>query len=121
MPKNFRDRHSKLTPEARQRVEERVQREVASMRLGELRRALALSQQTVADILGMDQPSISRLEHQTDALISTLGRYVEAMGGQLEILVRFPDREEPVEITQFFEPEAKSAELRKAHAATARL
>jgi hypothetical protein len=47
----------------------------------------------------MSQPEVSKLEKRTDCLISTVRRYVEAMGGQLEIVARFPDG--AVRINQF--------------------
>lgn len=61
------------------------------MRLDELRRALRLSQQTLARHLKTDQAQISRLEQRADLLVSTLRRYVEALGAQLEIVATFPD------------------------------
>jgi transcriptional regulator with XRE-family HTH domain len=61
------------------------------MRLDELRRALRLSQQTLARHLKTDQAQVSRLEQRADLLVSTLRRYVEALGAQLEIVATFPD------------------------------
>jgi ribosome-binding protein aMBF1 (putative translation factor) len=65
--------------------------------LSHLRRARALSQITLARDLGVAQAEISRIEHQTDLLASTLTSYIEAMGGELTLFVRFPDQE-PVEL-----------------------
>ncbi len=47
------------------------------------------------------QPEISKIEHRTDMYVSTLPRFVEAMGGKLEITAQFPDG--TVRITQFHE------------------
>lgn len=69
------------------------------MPLQELRQVRRLSQETLAEILGLNQPDISKLEQRTDIYVSTLRRYIEAMGGHLEILARFPDG--AVKITQF--------------------
>jgi predicted transcriptional regulator len=66
--------------------------------LGELRRARQLTQETLAETLGMSQPEVSKVEHRTDLYVSTLRRYVEAMGGELQIFARFPNGE--VEIIQ---------------------
>jgi transcriptional regulator with XRE-family HTH domain len=71
------------------------------MPLQELRRARELTQTTLAELLHTSQPEVSRMEHQADMYVSTLRRYVEAMGGALEIVARFPDG--AVEITQFHE------------------
>jgi hypothetical protein len=49
-------------------------------------------QTTVGDILGIGQEGISRIEHRSDLLLSTLRSYVEAMGGKLSLIVEFPDR-----------------------------
>jgi helix-turn-helix protein len=69
--------------------------------LFELRRACQLSQEQLAATLAEKQPSISRLEQRTDMYVSTLRRYIEAMGGQLDIVARFPDGE--ASIDQFAE------------------
>ncbi len=71
------------------------------MPLQELRRARQLSQEQLARELGATQPEISKIEHRTDMYVSTLRRFVEAMGGELEIIARFPDG--TIEITQFHE------------------
>jgi transcriptional regulator with XRE-family HTH domain len=69
----------------------REQMRVDEMRLGDLRRALKLSQQTLARRLKTGQAQVSRLEQRTDLFVSTLRRYVEALGGQLEIVATFPE------------------------------
>jgi predicted XRE-type DNA-binding protein len=99
MAKKFSDLRAKLAPEAQARVKARVQEALAEMPLQELRRARELAQQAVGEVLGMSQPEVSKLEQRSDALISTVRRYVEAMGGELEIVARFP--EGAVRITQF--------------------
>ncbi|MEQ8966255.1 MAG: XRE family transcriptional regulator [Azospirillaceae bacterium] len=60
--------------------------------LRDLRRALALTQIDVAARLGVGQDNISRLEQRSDLLLSTLASYIEALGGRLELVARFPDR-----------------------------
>lgn len=99
MPKKFSDLRAKMAPEAQARVKARVRGALAEMPLQELRRARELAQQAVGEVLGMSQPEVSKLEQRSDALISTVRRYVEAMGGELEIVARFP--EGAVRITQF--------------------
>ena len=39
----------------------------------------------------MDQSEISRLEHRTDLLLSTLRKYIQATGGELQLVAHFPD------------------------------
>ena len=61
--------------------------------LAELRRARALTQDQLAADLHVGQASIAKLERRTDMYLSTLRRFVEAMGGELEIVARFPDQQ----------------------------
>src|SRR5438552_10555243 len=61
------------------------------MALQHLRRARHLTQERMAELLGIGQDSVSRLERRSDLLISTLQSYVEAMGGSLKLVVQFPD------------------------------
>jgi transcriptional regulator with XRE-family HTH domain len=60
--------------------------------LKDLRQAVAQTQAELATALGVGQDTISRLEKRSDMLLSTLRRYVEAMGGKLELVAQFPDR-----------------------------
>lgn len=64
--------------------------EVESLR--ELRRLSAKSQVKVANALKISQPAVSKLERQTDMYLSTLRSYVEAIGGELDVIVRLPNR-----------------------------
>ena len=67
--------------------------------LANLRKDQELTQQELACILEIRQSAISTLEKQEDIMIQTLERYIKALGGELEIRARFPDRE--VTLTQF--------------------
>ena len=60
--------------------------------LKDLREAFAHTQVELAQSLGVGQDTISRIERRSDMLLSTLRRYVEAMGGRLELVARFPNR-----------------------------
>ncbi len=88
-----------LDPERRRKIEERAAELIAEeMTLRELRKARKLTQVSVARELGISQDAVSRLEHRSDILLSTLRRTVEAMGGTLSLIARFPDRP-PVELS----------------------
>jgi chromosome segregation ATPase len=65
--------------------------------LRRLREARALTKSTVAELLEMDQSEVSRLEYRSDMLLSTLKRFVQATGGELHLVVRYPDGA-PVEL-----------------------
>lgn len=59
--------------------------------LRQIRRAREYSQATLAEVLGMNQGDLSKFERRTDAYLSTIRRYIEAMGGTLELVATFPD------------------------------
>ena len=61
------------------------------MTLEELRKARSLSQAEMAAMLDAGQPAVAKLERRSDMHVGNLRRYVEALGGTLEITVRFPD------------------------------
>jgi len=65
--------------------------------LKELRRLSELSQARIAKRLKISQPAVSKIEKQTDMYLSTLRSYVEAMGGELDVIVRLPNRR-PVKV-----------------------
>ena len=56
-----------------------------------MRQALSLTQATLAETLGVGQAEISKIENRTDLFVSTLRKYITAMGGDLEIRAVFPD------------------------------
>lgn len=70
----------------------RRRREFA-MGLGELRQGRKVTQKELAKALGMSQANVSRIEREEDVLLSTLEKYAAALGGRLEIHVRFDDDE----------------------------
>lgn len=63
----------------------------AEMRLNDLRRRRGLSQSQIADALEVSQPNVSRIEQEDDLYLSTLARYVAALGGHLEVRAVFED------------------------------
>jgi transcriptional regulator with XRE-family HTH domain len=93
MPTNVDDIIRKLSPAQRKKVETRAAQLIAEeMTLRELRHARKLTQVRMAKALGITQDSISRLEKRSDLLLSTLRKTVQAMGGNLSLVVEFPDR-----------------------------
>ena len=93
MGKTLKDRLGKLPSARRAKVEARAAELLADeMSLKDLRKARELTQERMAELLGIGQEGISRLEKRSDLLISTLRNYLARMGGQLELVVRFPDR-----------------------------
>ena len=78
-----------LPASRRARIERRAS-ELATLK--DLRNAVERTQEELATSLGVGQDTISRIERRSDMLLSTLRRYVEAMGGKLELVAEFPDR-----------------------------
>jgi transcriptional regulator with XRE-family HTH domain len=99
MAKPFRALLERMDPARRARVEERVRATIAQLPLDELREARDLTQTQLAATLGVDQAQVSKLERRADMYVSTLRRFIQAMGGELEIRAHFPDGE--VRIDQF--------------------
>lgn len=82
---------STMSPESIVRARQATQAMRDEMPLNELRQARGLSQKALAAVLKVEQPAIAKLERRTDMYISTLRSHIEAMGGELEIIARFPD------------------------------
>lgn len=87
-----------LPKKRRAAIERRAEAIVAeAMTLAQLRKALGMTQEELAAKRGMKQAGIARLEKQSEVLLSTLREHVEAMGGRLDLVASFPDRE-PVKV-----------------------
>ncbi|MFO1433371.1 MAG: XRE family transcriptional regulator [Candidatus Competibacteraceae bacterium] len=100
---------NQLSPERRAKVEARAAELIAEeMTLQDLRKARVLTQERIAQLLGINQDSVSRLEHRSDLLLSTLRSYIAALGGRLELIVQFPDRP-PVALAGFSSENKQSA------------
>ncbi len=106
MANNFSTLWEKMSPQARERVDAKVQDYLAQMPLHELRQARGLSQQSLAELLNVQQPSIAKMERRTDMYISTLRNHIEAMGGRLEVIARFADG--AVQISNFADLDDKA-------------
>lgn len=88
------DQMMEALPEERRRaVEARAEELLAEVEgLRELRALAERSQEQIADALGIKQPSVHKIERQTDLYLSTLRRFVEAAGGTLELRVELPGK-----------------------------
>ncbi|GAO01020.1 transcriptional regulator [Komagataeibacter xylinus NBRC 13693] len=87
---------AKLSPAAREKAALKARAMSDAMDLAELRRAHVMSQKQIAALLGVNQASVAKMEKRTDMYISTLRSYIEAMGGKLEIVAKFPDHAVPI-------------------------
>ena len=80
-----------LDDEARARVDATKRAMSLQVALAELREGRGMSQAGVAEELGTSRPNVSRIESEVDVRLSTLERFVEALGGRLEIHAVFDD------------------------------
>ena len=89
----FEEVKAGLSPEVRKMAKDRadeLRAELATLR--EVRKRQGITQVKLAKELGIAQEGVSRLERRNDALVSTIRKAVEAMGGDLHIIAEFPDR-----------------------------
>ncbi len=89
--KNFADLRATMSPTAHAKARRLTALDLEELPLNELRTARQPTQQQLAQTLKMSQAAISQLEKRTDMYLSTLGNFVEAMGGHLELYAVFPD------------------------------
>lgn len=80
-----------LDDAGRKRVDEAKRAMRLQVALAQLRETRGMSQAGVAEQLGTSRPNVSRIEGEVDVRLSTLERYVEALGGRLEIHAVFDD------------------------------
>jgi len=92
MARTLDDFIASLPEEEQQAIHQETERLIAEeMTLRALRQARARSQEEVGHLLHIKQAAVSRLERRTDMYVSTLRAFIEAMGGELDIIARFPD------------------------------
>ena len=100
MAKSFDELASRvMSAKARARAAHRTKELLAELLLSEVRKLAGKSQGELARVLGIKQPSLSKLESQDDMQVSTLKKIIEALGGRVQILARFPNAQ--VRISQF--------------------
>ena len=99
MNQSFNILRQRMSAKAQKVAKEKAKKMLLEMPLQELRQAREMSQEHLAQVLSTKQANISRIEHRTDMYISTLRSYIQAMGGKLDIVAKFPDGE--VHINQF--------------------
>lgn len=91
--KNLQSIWDNLPEERKQLIQARTEElETEYLSLQELRKAAGLTQAEISRILQIPQPNVSRLEKESDMLLSTLKNYIHAMGGNLTISVELPNK-----------------------------
>lgn len=91
MAKPFKNLVEKMSPASRERAADKTKMLLQEMLLNEIRQAKAMSQEKLAEELNIKQSSVSKIEHRADIYVSTLRSYIEALGGELNIIAKFPE------------------------------
>jgi DNA-binding transcriptional regulator YiaG len=90
-----------MRPAARQRMESEARELSDEMHLSQLRKARGLTQEAMADLLGVSQAEVSKMERRSELYIGTLRKFIEAMNGELVLAARFADGVEvPIKLTE---------------------
>lgn len=84
----------KMSPEFQARVDARVKATLQTMPLAEIRKAIGMTQADLAGKLDVAQGSVSKIENAADMYLTTLRKYVEALGGELHLTAKFADGRE---------------------------
>ncbi len=111
MATKWRKIREKMDPERQERIQKRTEELLAELPLQELRRARSLSQQELAEVLGLNQATVSKLERRTDMYLSSLRRFVEAMGGELEISASFPEGKVRIQLFEDLDAEKEPVKV----------
>jgi predicted transcriptional regulator len=85
-----------ITPEARERIDEIKRSMELQVRLHELRERRGVTQTRLAEEFGSSRPNVARIEQEDDIRLSTLERYVAALGGRVKIHAVFDDEDVPL-------------------------
>lgn len=91
MTKKFSELRQSMAPERQERARRRTDRILAGLRLRKLREERKITQQQLAEELHRTQAAISQIEQRNDVLLSTLTEYIEATGGELVLVARYPE------------------------------
>ncbi len=73
-------------------IQAQVEREIEELNLRDVRKLAGKTQTEVAKAAAVAQGELSRLERRSDHRVSTLRKYVEALGGELQVVAQFGNR-----------------------------
>ena len=99
--KPFETLRQSLTADQRQNAAAKLAALRDEMTLAELRQARLLTQEALGETLSVGQASVAKMEKRADMYVSNLRRFIQAMGGELDVVARFPDG--AVKISNFAE------------------
>jgi len=95
------DIKARVRPGTRERMEAQARELSDQLHLSQLRKARGLTQEAMADLLGVSQAEVSKMERRSELYIGTLRKLIEAMNGELVLAARFADGVEvPIKLTE---------------------
>src|SRR5258708_35040037 len=95
------DIKARAGPEVQARIEAGARQLREELHLNQLRKAKGLTQETMAELLGVSQAEVSKMERRTELYVGTLRKFVEAMNGELVLAARFKDGVEvPIRLSE---------------------
>ena len=93
MAKKFSTLRAQMSPDAQARASAHTEAMLVEMGLQELRKSRQMTQVELANVLNIEQAAVSKTESRPDMYVSTLREYIRAMGGDLQLVAKFPDAE----------------------------
>ena len=93
MAKKFTTLRARMSSEAQARAATRAEAMLLEMPLQDIRKSRNVTQVELAQVLNVKQAAISKLENREDMYVSTLREYIRALGGELQLVAKFPDAE----------------------------
>jgi DNA-binding XRE family transcriptional regulator len=100
MTTNFKDFYRAIPEKRKTNIEKRVEWELRSIQLSEVRGLVEMTQKELAENINVSQAAISKMEKQNDLNLSTLKKLIEGVGGKLDVTVRLPNKP-PVRLKAF--------------------
>jgi transcriptional regulator with XRE-family HTH domain len=82
-----------MSSDAQARAAARAEAMLLEMQLQDIRKSRNVTQVELAQVLNVEQAAISKLENREDMYVSTLREYIRALGGELQLVAKFPDAE----------------------------
>ena len=82
-----------MSSDAQARAAARAEAMLLEMQLQDIRKSRNVTQVELAQVLNVEQATISKLENREDMYVSTLRAYIRALGGELQLVAKFPDAE----------------------------
>ncbi len=96
--RSFQELRKAIPSDRRERNRRETRALLKALALFELRQVRGKSQDEIAHELSVQQPAVAKMERRDDIYVSNLRRYVEALGGRLEITAHFPDAIVPISL-----------------------